>query len=271
MIAQQFSYSFCDGTAYLDPAPGHLRAVILLHGLGASGSMWRFQMDALCAAGYRPIAVDLPGFGQSGAIPRWTARTVARRVLDLADALQIGEFDLVGLSMGGVIAQMVVLTAPERVRRLVLCSTFARLRPSGWNETRYLLRRFFTANLRGVKYQAGMVAARVFPHPEQAEYRAEAVRQIVNADPKMYRAAMRMLALFNSRRWVCKILQPTLVISGENDTTVPLQLQHELCDLISNAAWEVIAHANHASAVDQPQAFNRILLRFLQGEALLTG
>lgn len=256
-------YSDDGKKAYLDPTPDNPQVILFLHGLGASSSMWQYQLADFCDTGYRPIAVDFPGFGKSSPLPRWTADTAAKWVVDLLDELNIKEFHVVGLSMGGVIAQVMALKFPTRVSKLVLCSTFAVLHPRGLSEIRYLLKRFLLASLRGVKFQAEMVAGRVFPAPDQALFREEAVRQIINAHPKTYRSAMRMLAFYDSRSKISHLKAPTLVMGGALDTTVPLSLQMEMCKLIPGAKWRLIPNANHATAVDQPLAFNQTVLEFL--------
>ena len=248
---------------YLDPNPTGEHAVLLLHGLGADGESWALQFPALAAAGFRPLAVDFPGFGASPApAGRWSIRAAARAAAGVLPSLGIDSADVVGLSMGGVAAQLIALETPHLVRRLVLVSTFACLRPKGWSETAYLLRRFALANLRGVRYQAATVAWRVFPDSDQAVLRDILIEKILAADPKVYRAAMRGLALFDSRRRLASIRQPALIISGEHDTTVPPQAQRELT-AIPGSRQVVIPGGNHAVIADQPEAFNQTLLAFL--------
>jgi len=248
---------------YLDPYPAGKRAVLLLHGLGADGESWGLQFPALAGAGFRPLAVDLPGFGASPApAGRWRIRVAARAAAGILEPLGIEQADVVGLSMGGVAAQLIALETPHLVRRLVLVSTFACLRPKVWSETAYLLRRFAAANLRGVRYQAAAVAWRVFPDADQVVLRDILVQKILTADPKVYRAAMRGLALFDSRPHLTSIRQPTLIISGEHDTTVPPQAQCELT-AIPGSRQVIIPGGNHAVIADQPEAFNQALLAFL--------
>lgn len=248
---------------YLDPHPTGKRAVLLLHGLGADGESWALQFPSLAAAGFRPLAVDLPGFGRSPAPSgHWSIQAAARAAAGVLDSLRIEKADVVGLSMGGAAAQLIALENPNLVRKLVLVSTFACLRPKGWSETAYLLRRFAAANLRGVRYQAATVAWRVFPDPNQAVLRQILIDKILAADPKVYRAAMRALAMFDSRRRLASIRQPTLIISGEHDTTVPPYAQRALT-AIPGSRQVIIPGGNHAVIADQPDAFNQALLAFL--------
>ena len=250
--------------SYLDPYPGHARVVLLLHGLGADGSSWALQFPALGAAGFRPVAPDAPGFGRSAYDGRgWSARRYADLLKNLLDELGVDAAHLVGLSMGGVIAQQFALDHPERVRHLVLASTFARLRPSNLSELGYFLSRAVLVHTLGLPVQAGLVARRVFPDPGQDALRAMLIDSITGADPRAYRAVMRALGTFNSLPRLKDLRIPVLVATGAEDSTVSPAAQSRLADAIPGARQVVFANAGHALSIDQADAFNRELLAFL--------
>jgi pimeloyl-ACP methyl ester carboxylesterase len=249
---------------FLDPNPAGSPAVLLLHGLGSNGSMWRLQFEALVALGMRPIAPDVPGFGDSRYDGRgWSIRRVAKELADLLDELGTGPAHVIGLSMGGVIAQQFALDFPERVRKLVLVSTFCVLRPNSLSQWLYFFQRLVVVHLLGLERQSKLVARRVFPGPGQESLREMAAAQIASADPRAYRAAMRALGLFDSRRRLKQIRVPTLVITGAGDSTVSPARQKTLADGIPGARQVVIPDGGHAVAIDQEAAFNRVLLDFL--------
>jgi 3-oxoadipate enol-lactonase len=248
----------------LDPGDSNNPGVLLLHGLGANASSWTLQLDALIESGFRPIAPDLPGFGDSAYDGRgWTFKRIAALLADLVTSLNAAPVHLVGLSMGGVVAQQFALDYPWHVRNLVLVSTFGALWPKNLSQWLYFLQRFIVVHTLGLPTQAKFVAKRVFPHPEQADLRRMAQEQIARADPRAYRAAMRTLALFDSRKRLPRLNIPTLVISGANDTTVPPERQTLLARAIPNARQVILPNAGHAAAIDQAEAFNRHLLEFL--------
>ncbi len=239
-------------------------AVVLLHGLGTTGASWQLQFEALTTLGYRVIAPDLPGFGGSVfAGQRWSIRESARQLVEFLDLLGLSRVCLAGISMGGVIALQLALDYPTRVEKLALVNAFATLRPdrlSGWS---YLLKRFMVANLRGAAQQAELVANRVFPGPEQEPLRRIVIEQIRETDPRVYRAAMLGLGLFDVRRRLKTLVTPTLVISGMDDTTVPLKNQAVLAARIPGAKHVQIASAGHGVIIDQPEEFNAALAGFL--------
>jgi 3-oxoadipate enol-lactonase len=251
---------------FLDPFPDDSPPVLLLHGLGANGSSWNLQFEALHQAGIRPIAPDVPGFGESKYAGRgWTIKNVAGSMADLISDLQAGPVHLVGLSMGGVIAQQIALDYPDCLRKLVLVSTFSVLQPSNFSQWIYFFQRALVVYTMGLKFQSKIVARRVFPASGQESLREMAEKQIASADPRAYRAAMLSLGLFNSSQRLSEIKVPTLVISGANDTTVAPFRQKVLADGIQGARQIIIPGAGHALAIDQAETFNEALVGFLQG------
>ncbi len=251
---------------YLDPNPAKSKPVLLLHGLGADGSSWSYQLPALIAAGYRPLAPDLPGFGRSAwKRGRWSIRAVTGQLVDWLDGLGIERAALVGISMGGAFALRLALDFPDRVEQLALVSAFACLRPRSRSEQIYLLRRLLVARMQGVDRQAGLVAQRLFPAPGQAAVREELVQRILQSDRRVYQAAMRQLGLFDARRRLKELSVSTLVITGEQDNTVPVPIQTEMANGIRGAGQVVIPNSGHAVIIDQPDRFNRELLAFLDG------
>jgi pimeloyl-ACP methyl ester carboxylesterase len=249
---------------YLDPNAAGQPTVLLLHGLGADATSWTLQLPALTGAGFRPIATDTPGFGQSPYDGHgWSIRRIAAELASLLEELQTGPAHVVGLSMGGTIAQQFALDFPQLTRRLVLVSTFSVLRPdtlSGWF---YFIQRLVVVNTLGLPAQARLVAQRIFPAPHQEYLREILVETISNADPRAYRKAMASLGLFNSMKRLGEIKVPTLVVTGADDTTVTPARQRLLVDGIPDARQVIVPHAGHAVPVDQAERFNRELLAFL--------
>ncbi|MEA4909848.1 MAG: alpha/beta hydrolase [Anaerolineaceae bacterium] len=255
-----------DANMYVqDPNPQGGLPVVLLHGLGATSSCWGYQVPALVAAGMRPVAPDLPGFGQSPFTGRrWNVRYVTRQLVETLSARLDGQKAVVaGISMGGVFALQLAVDYPEMVESLVLVNTFACLRPRRWNDLRYLLIRFVKASLMGAPAQTEMVAQRLFPGPEQEEMRQIFLSQAAQSDRRVYRAAMRTLALIDLRRSLPTIRAKTLVVSGARDNTVGLVVQEELAERIPGARQTIISNAGHAVIAEQPDLFNQALLDFL--------
>ena len=248
-----------------DPAPENQKPVILLHGLGSDHSSWIYQSDMLTANGFRPIAVDIPGFGKSTyPYQHWTIRNVSMLVIKAVVDTMDCQPALVGLSIGGTIAQEIVRNRPEKINKLVLVSTFAKLRPSVRKTLPYLSKRFRQVITGDIRDQAVTVADRIFPEQDQGLFHEYLIDQIRHANPKTYRQAMIALAVFNSASWMRQWGGDTLVISGDSDTTVTLENQKRLARILKNAQFEVVPKAGHAVTIDQRDRFNQLLLNFLE-------
>ena len=248
-----------------DSASENENPIVLLHGLGSDHTSWVYQLDMLKSNGFRPITVDIPGFGQS-VYPyhRWTIRRVAllitRSIIDELD----GQISLAGLSMGGTVAQEIVRIRPEKISKLVLISTFACLRPSFRKTLPYLSKRFRQVVNGDIRDQAVIVADRIFPSEDQSFFHDYLIDQIKHSNPKIYRQAMIALAAFNSVPWMRHWQGETLVISGDLDTTVTLENQRRLARILPSVRFEIIHNGGHAVSIDHKDQFNQILLNFLQ-------
>jgi len=249
---------------YLDPVGPNGNPVLMLHGLGVDGSSWVLQFPALIDAGFRPIAVDVPGFGKSPyGNSYWSIQRIANDIASFLDDIKVSTVHVIGLSMGGTIAQQLSFDFPRFVSKLVLANTFSVLRPSTLKGWMYFLQRFILVHTLGLPAQAKFVADRIFPNRDQVEFRKEMIRQISIADPRAYRAAMRSLGTFNSQRRLKEINIPTLVITGLKDTTVLPAHQAQLASWIPGAHHAVIPDAGHAASIEKPDDFNKILVDFL--------
>jgi 3-oxoadipate enol-lactonase len=249
---------------YLDVNPSAGEVVLLLHGLGATGESWLLQIPALIQAGYRAVAPDAPGFGGSTRpMAKTTIAQMASPMASLLRSLGIGAADVVGLSMGGTLALQLALDHPERVKHLVLVSTFAHLRMGNPVLLPYYAVRILLVLLFGPRAQASGVARRVFPNDDQERMRQALIEQVAMADVRSYRGAMRALAAFDVRGRLGEIRNPTLVVSGDRDSTVAPAAQREVQLGIRGAQQLIVRGGGHAVNVDHAEEFNRILLKFL--------
>jgi pimeloyl-ACP methyl ester carboxylesterase len=247
---------------YLDEGRGD--PVIFLHGLGSCGEDWVLQAPAFAAA-YRVISPDLRGHGRSGkpAGP-YSIALFASDVAALLDALSIDRAHVVGLSLGGLVAQQLAMDWPDRVLSLTLTNTFARLLSANLTELVRLLRRGLISLVLPLERSAQHVADRLFPYPHQAELRRLTARRIAGNDRAAYRATIAAIRRFDSRRDLRRIRASTLVVTGDRDDTVPRARQGELARSIHAARWEIVRDSGHATPIDQPDAYNELVAGFLK-------
>jgi len=251
---------------YLEQGQGP--AVIFLHGLGSAAEDWQLQFPAF-APRYRVIAPDLRAHGQSEAGPfYWTIQTLADEVAQLLAELQAGPAHVVGLSLGGCVAQTLALRQPALVRSLTLVNSFARLRPAGQRGARRMLKRLWLLAFAPMTANAAYIASGVFPKPEQAGLRAAATLRLSRNSRRTYLAAIRALLAFDLRAQLPALRCPTLVIAGDRDTTVALAAKEEQQRLIPGAQLVVVADSGHATPYDQADLFNQTVMDFIQRHEL---
>lgn len=237
---------------------------MLLHGLGVNSSSWAYQVEALSQAGYHVIAPDLRGFGQSRFSGRMNVPVMSGDVIALLAAIKPGKrVDLVGISMGGTVALQLGIEAPQLVRRMVLINTFAKIRIRGLGHWMYMAARLSLSHTLGIETQGRLVAKRLFPDPQHESQRQAFRDQLSQADPKAYRAALRMLARFDVQKHLRTIQARALVISAEDDTTVSMLDQTRLAKGIPRARHEHIQEGGHPIIVTRPEIVNSLLLDFL--------
>jgi 3-oxoadipate enol-lactonase len=253
---------------YREHNPKASPTVILLHGLGANGESWVYQIPVLKNQGYRILIPDMRGFGMSSYPCRsHTIQDMVTDIIDLMDIVKLEKSNIVGISMGGAISLQLASEYPSRVQRLILVNTFAKLRPRSGKQLIYFASRIALLYTLGLKTQANYVAKRIFPNPNQIHLRQALMAQIVQANPSGYRATMRALARYDLRSRLSEINHPTLIITGENDRTVTPDIQKSLADEIPFARQVIIPEAGHGVIGEKPDEFNQELITFLAESA----
>jgi 3-oxoadipate enol-lactonase len=244
--------------------------VLLLHGLGGSCAEWGFQVAAL-APRVRVLTLCLRGFGRS-ARPRgpYTIAQHAADALALLDHLGIERCHVVGHSMGGAIALEMVLEQPVRVASLILLNSQPSFEIDSWHKRMLLLWRLVLPRLLGMPRMARLMAERYFPAPEQAEVRAEVIARHSINDARVYVANLRAIAGWSVVARLGEIHCPVLLVTADQDFTAVEEKRRYLAPL-ADAHLEVIADSRHVTHLDQPEAFNRVALEFLEGQPPLTG
>ncbi|MEZ4766851.1 MAG: alpha/beta fold hydrolase [Caldilineales bacterium] len=248
--------------AYAETGQG--QPLVFIHGLGGSRADWELQAPAT-APFFRVITPDLRGHGLS-AKPDGPYRIslFAADVAALMRRIEARPAHVVGLSLGGAVAQQLALDAPEMVRSLVLVNTAARFMSAGWRKRLMGIRRFASTYLGGMQAVADDVSRQLFPRLEQAALRSEAVQRLTANDPRAYRDSLMAIARFNAEDRLPAITCPTLVISGDRDYAVPMASKQRLAEQIPGSRLVVIPQSGHATPADQPEAFNQALLSFLR-------
>jgi|SRR5579872_521743 len=241
---------------------GNAGAPVLLfsNSLGTSLEMWEGQRAAL-EKQFRILRYDKRGHGQSSvpAAP-YKIEQLGRDVLGLLDALQIAQVDFCGLSIGGLTGMWLALNAPQRLRRLVLCNTGARIGSlEMWNA------RIEPVRQGGTRAIAPAAVERFFS-PEFRTRRPEEVlaaqRVLEGTSSEGYVGCCAALRDADLRNSVAQIHVPTLVIAGSKDEATPPTLAQHLCQQIAGAQYAELPAA-HLSNIEATAEFNAAVSRFL--------
>jgi len=235
------------------------RPLVLLHGLGGSSKSWIRQLESL-AATRRVIAWDCPGYGDSDDFKGGKPKTAdfAKALLTALDKAGVGDFDLVGHSMGGAVAPWAARLAPLRVQKLVLSATkvsFGADDPTGY-DLRLAERRQMDDAGFGRARAKGMVGEASPVFGEVAAIAGE-IRESGYAD------AIYLLKHADNRAILPTVEQPTLVIAGANDKIAPEAATRAVADAVPGARMAVVQNAAHAAYLEQPAEYNALLTAFL--------
>jgi pimeloyl-ACP methyl ester carboxylesterase len=243
---------------------GSGRALVLLHAGVADRSMWREHLAPLAEAGFRVLALDLPGFGEAPASSVEDAPW--KDVLETLDAVGVARAVVVGNSFGGAVALRVAAIAPEIVDGLVLVSTPAPgLEPSAeleaaWAAEESALER---KDIDGA-VESVLDAWLLADAPSELRERVAATQRRALERQVAHAAAPEVRdPLYDDLEPVAAIGVPALVAVGEHDMSDFHLGADALCSALPNARGEVIAGAGHLAPLEQPRAFRELVLGFL--------
>ena len=238
--------------------------VLYLHGVGGDRTNFDAQIGA-CGPGFSHIAWDMPGYGDSAALPEMTFPALARSAVRLLDELRVERAHIVGHSMGGMVAQEIAATHQERLASLVLSATSPAFgKPDGdWQ------REFLAARLKPL--DEGKTPADLAPKVVDALMspdadgvaRAAAVASMSRISPDAYRAALTCLVGFDRREALGDIRVPTLCLAGEHDTTAPPKVVARMADAVPGAEYVLLPGVGHLANLEDPEAFNAALAGFI--------
>lgn len=241
--------------------------LVLIMGFGGDITAWAFQIPEF-SAGHRVIAFDNRGVGQSDAPDHpYTTRMMAGDALGLMDALGVDSAHVIGVSMGGMIAQELALARPDRVRSMHLACTLARPDPymlalnAAWRDMRIGLGRESTMRTLGLWLFSPTTYA------ERPEF-IEALLQSSLTNPYQQTLAgfLRQgeaVAAHDALDRLSAIRCPTLVTAAEDDILVPPRFAREIVARIPGAELRLVPSAGHGYFLERPDVFNTLSLDFI--------
>jgi 3-oxoadipate enol-lactonase len=239
------------------PADGPV--VVLSNSLGSDLRMWEPQVKPLVDNGFRVLRYDTRGHGESP-VPEgpYAIGDLGGDVLALLDRLDVASAHFVGLSLGGMTGIWLAQHAPERLRNLVLCCTSAR--PG--NEEMWA-DRIKRVPVEGMANIADGGIGRWFTQSWRTanpEVAAELREMILRTPLEGYLSCCQAIAGLDLVDDLPKITAPTLVISGDEDRSLPPEHGKVIADGIPDARFEVVEGVAHLGNFEQPGKFNELII-----------
>src|SRR3954447_25780883 len=240
--------------------------LLAVMGLAANTLAWTLQMHPF-GERHRAVFFDNRDVGQSSmADGPYGIADMAQDALALADHLELGSFHLVGVSMGGAIAQEMALAAPERIQTLTLAVTFAGA--GAWAQK---LNEIWSARRAGYTREQWIDELMLLTMSEEFFENAEmtaGMRTMMLADPNPQspEAFARQLGAsshHDARDRLGSLTMPVHVIGAEWDILVPVWKSLEVAELIPGSELTVIPRAPHGLQIERAEEFNKAVLDFI--------
>jgi 3-oxoadipate enol-lactonase len=243
------------------------QTIVCVNGLADDLETWAFQEEELTRAGYRLLLFDNRGVGRSSkpAGP-YSSRMMAGDTKALVDHLGISGFHLLGVSMGGMIAQEYALAYGGDLASLTLACTYAAPGPfcsrmfAMWADAAPVLGIPFV--MRDVTLWAFTVDFFSRRPDEAAEF--ETAMRYIDQPLPAYLAQLAVIQHHDTTSRLAEITTPTLVLAGEQDILIPVSLSRELHHGIPGSQWQTVK-GGHACLWEHPASFNQAVLGFVKG------
>lgn len=249
---------------------GRGEPLLLIQGLGYPCEMW-FAQVSVFSKEFTTILFDNRGAGRSEKpYDDYSIRQMAEDAIGLLDHLAVSSAHILGVSMGGLIAQEMAIEFPRRVKRLILLSTH--YGTGYWEATKTLWKEILSTpagTLEEILREKLRFAVAPAFHQRQWETLDQMIR-ILCLNPQPPHAFIRQFEAvkkFTVRERVARITAPTLVLSGTEDRIVPLAFARQLAQQIPQARFYAIQGAGHLAFIEKSDEVNQRILDFLKGQA----
>ena len=243
--------------------------LIMIEGLSASVDSWPPDFIQELSKSFKLIIFDNRGAGRTDKPDiDYSIKMFANDTESLMDALDIEQAHVFGMSMGGLIAQELVLNYPERVEKLILCSTNSGLSKSVPPSPEVM--QILTRDIEGLSGEELIRMWIPLNFPEDfiknnPDFIEDYVRRELMSPMPLhsYKHQMSAVVKCNTRRRLKEINKPTLILQGEKDIMSPLQNAEFLEQNIPEAKLSIIPNCGHVLYAQEPKKVSKIIIEFL--------
>jgi len=230
--------------------------ILILHGWGSSSKKWESVKEILESKGFEVYTPDLPGFGTSSPPEKpWSVDDYRDWVEKFCEKNNLSQFFLLGHSFGGRIAVKLAVKYPERVAGLILCGVPAIRDDSGVRDITMQTSSAFSKKFSFLPFYPFLRKLFYKFLVRQSDYinlegtMKETFKKVVNEDLSAYLPQIRV---------------KTLVLWGEKDEYVPLQMASMIKSRVLNAELLIIPNIGHSPYLEIPNAFAELIINFIQ-------
>lgn len=240
--------------------------IVLLHGAYGSKEYWRFTIERLCAAGYRVVAWDAPGYGISPVQTDITVADMAHALKRLTDSAASGPFAIMAHSMGGMVAQKYAALHPGAASAYVLSATAHTFNHSGpeW-QANFMKTRVgpLTAGRSIPDYAPDLLRSMMGPGAGGpiVEHILSNIRLMRDAS---FAAAIRAIAQYHEDRNMAAIAVPVLCIAGELDETCPARVMKAMAGMAPKGEFHELQGVGHFGFAERPAEYHDTVIGFLK-------
>jgi pimeloyl-ACP methyl ester carboxylesterase len=265
-----------DLPAWIEAGPADAKTtLVFLHGIGGGKKGFQSSVDYFASLGYRTLAWDMPGYGDSPLTGTLSFAGLAHSLEQLLDKAKVQKAVLVGHSMGGMVALQAWTQCPGRIAGLVIAASSPAFgQQDGDFQQQFVAQRLAPLNAGKTMAQVAdrLVPSMVAPNtlPVDAPLNdypsglALAHACMSAVPPNTYRASLQALVTFEQRKALPSITVPTLCLAGEHDKTAPPEVLRRMAQKIPGAQYACIPGVGHLMGFEQEAPFHQAVLGFVR-------